>query len=204
MREPRSHRIRRPQTRAHPHPGALDDLRFMRETMARSVSFTAVPGWGQVAMGSTALAASFVANRQQSSSAWLQVWLAEAMIAAAIAVIAMQIKARRTATPLTSGPGRKFAFSFLPPLAAGAILTSVLYRAGLSSLLPGTWMLLYGVGVVTAGAFSVSIVPVMGSAFMLTGVAALLVPAQSSLFMAAGFGGLHLIFGTLIARRHGG
>jgi hypothetical protein len=155
-------------------------------------------------MGGTALAACWAAARQPSSLAWLQIWLGEAMLAAAIAVIAMQVKAKRTGTPLTSGPGRKFAFSFLPPLAAGAALTSVLFRAGQQPSLPGTWLLLYGVGVMTGGAFSVAVIPVMGASFMLMGVAALLAPQYGNIFMAAGFGGLHLLFGALIARRHGG
>jgi hypothetical protein len=205
MVEPRPHRIRRAHTRSRSLPdGAIDDLRFIRDTMARSASFTAVPGWGQVAMGSTALAASWIASRQTSSLSWLHAWIGEALVAAAIALVAMQIKAQRTGVPLTSGPGRKFAFSFLPPVAVGAVLTPVLFRAGLAPALPGTWLLLYGAGVVTGGAFSVAIVPVMGAAFMLTGVVALLAPALGNVCMAAGFGGLHVLFGILIARRHGG
>jgi len=87
----------------------------------------------------------------------------------------------------------------------GALLTLVLLQHNLISLLPGVWMLLYGIGVVAAGTFSVRIVPVMGLAFMAVGSVALFAPASlATPFMAAGFGGLHLFFGTLIARRHGG
>jgi hypothetical protein len=199
------HRIRRAHGRSRPLPvGAADDLRFIRETMARSSSFTAVPGWGQIAMGATALATAWIASRQTSSLAWFHTWIGEALVAAAIALVAVQMKAQRTAVPLTSGPGRKFAFSFLPPVAVGALLTPMLFRAGLAHSLPGTWLLLYGAGVVTGGAFSVPIVPVMGASFMLTGVVALLAPAWGNVCMAAGFGGLHILFGILIARRHGG
>ena len=205
MVDQRPHRSRRAHGRTRTLPAdAVDDLRFIRETMARSTSFTAVPGWGQVAMGATALGAAWISSRQTSSLAWLHAWIGEALVAAAIAVVAMQIKAQRTAVPLTSGPGRKFAFSFLPPVAVGALLTPVLFRAGMAHALPGTWLLLYGAGVVTGGAFSVSIVPVMGASFMLTGVVALLVPAWGNVCMATGFGGLHILFGILIARRHGG
>jgi hypothetical protein len=184
---------------------AADDLRFIRETMERSASFTAVPGWGQVAMGVTALGAAFIARLQAAPSAWLQVWLGEALVAAAIGLTATRSKAQRTGLPLTSGPGRKFAATFLPPMAAGALLTVILYRAGLVRDLPGTWLLLYGTGVVTGGAFSVAIVPVMGACFMLAGAAALFAPAAwGNYFMAAGFGGLHIGFGLWIARRYGG
>jgi hypothetical protein len=201
----RSHRIRRPHTRGATLPaGSVDDLRFIRETMARSGSFTAVPGYGQVLIGLTALAAACIASRQTLPHLWLKTWLAEAMIGASIGALAVHLKAQQTGVTLTSGPARKFAFSFLPPLAAGALLTSTLYSAGMLRSLPGTWLLLYGTGVVTGGAFSVSVVPVMGAFFMITGVLALLAPAWGNLAMAIGFGGLHIFFGLLVARRYGG
>lgn len=201
----RSHRLRRPRTRGATLPsGSVDDLRFIRETMARSASFTAVPGYGQILIGLTALAAAWIAPRQVLHYSWLKTWLAEAMLGAAIGALAVHLKAQQTGVTLTSGPARKFAFSFLPPLAAGAVLTSTLSSGGMLSALPGTWLLLYGTGVVTGGAFSVSVVPVMGACFMVTGVIALLMPAWGNAAMAIGFGGLHIFFGLLVARRYGG
>lgn len=190
---------------ASPEFTALDDLRFIRETMANSASFTAVPGWGMVAMGATALLAAMVAVWQPSPRRWITIWLVEAVVALLLALWAMERKARRSRTPLLSGPGRKFVLSFLPPLAAGALMTGVLWAVGDLRHLPGMWMLLYGTGVVTGGAFSVRIVPVMGTCFMFAGALALLAPAAwGTLLMASGFGMLHLVFGVLIARKHGG
>ncbi len=184
---------------------AMDNLRFIRQTMERAGSFTAVPGWGGVAMGLTALAAAVVASRQTAREVWLATWLAEALVAFGIAGWAMVRKSRAAKMPLLSGPGRKFALSFSPPLVVGALLTLLLYRLGLAGVLPGIWLLLYGTGIVTGGAFSVKIVPVMGLCFMLAGGAALSSPeAWGNGFLAAGFGGLHILFGILIARRHGG
>lgn len=206
----RLRRCRAPQIRAvipasTPERAAFDDLRFIRETIANSASFTAVPGWGMVGMGATALAAALLALQASTPKRWIAVWLVEAGVALLLALWTMERKARRSRTPLLSGPGRRFVLSFLPPLMAGALLTAVLYQISDVRHLPGMWLLLYGTGVVTGGAFSVRIVPVMGMCFMTGGAAALLAPASwGTAIMAAGFGALHLIFGVMIARKHGG
>jgi len=189
----------------NPVPDPAADLRFIRDTMERSASFTAVPGWGQVILGLTALASAWIAARQSNSAAWLKVWLAEALLAALIAVISTRWKANRRGLPLFTGPGRRVALGLFPPLIAGALITFLLDRAGLDSALAPAWLLLYGAGIITGGAYSVSIVPVMGLCFMATGAIAVVAPAAwANWFLAAGFGGLHIIFGFLIARRHGG
>jgi len=184
---------------------AADHLRYIRETMERAGEFTAVPGWGGVAMGITALTAAFFAARQPSPRAWLAVWLIEAFVAVAIAAPAAATKAHRANSTLFSGPGRKFLFSFAPPIIVGGLLTFALYNAGAVAALPGAWLLLYGTAIVTGGAFSVRVVPVMGLCLMCLGAVALFVPAAwGDAFMAAGFGVLQIGFGLWIARHHGG
>lgn len=184
---------------------AIDSLRYIRETMERASSFTAVPGWGGVAMGLTAIAASFVAARQRSAEGWLLTWLLEGVLALAVGVVSMRRKASAASLPLWSAPARKFAFSFVPPLMVGALLTTMFFRTGLARAIPGTWLLLYGSGVVAGGAFSVPLVPVMGACFMAEGAVALFLPLSwANTALAAGFGGLHIVFGLIIARRYGG
>ncbi len=189
-----------------PESGSMiEDLRFIRRTIENSTSFTAVPGWGMTAMAAVATVAAGTAARQAKLERWLLTWMVAAMVALGIALWTMQRKAVRARVPLLSGPGRRFLLNFVPPLLVGALLTAVLYRQGATAAIPGIWLLLYGTAVVSGGAFSVRIVPVMGSAFMLVGAAALLAPAAwANWFMLAGFGGLHLLFGILIARSHGG
>jgi hypothetical protein len=197
--------VRTPQTGSGLVPDLADDLRFIRDTMERSAAFTAVSGWGQVFVGLTALLAAWLAVGQGHGFAWLRVWLAEGVLAVAIALLSCTWKANRRGLPLFSGPARKVALGLAPPMVAGAFLTFLLFRSGLQSALPAAWLLLYGAGIIAGGAFSVAIVPVMGVCFMLLGSLAALGPAAwGNWFLAAGFGGLHIAFGFFIARRHGG
>jgi hypothetical protein len=187
------------------HDRAMDNLRFIRETMERASSFTAVPGRGMVVIGLTALVASYLAARKTWFSSWLQVWIIEAAIALAISIVAISRKARAANESLVSRPARKFVLSLTPPWLAAALLTLVLYRARLTDCVPGMWLLLYGAGVVTGGAFSVRVVPVMGLVFMILGAVTLFLPVSlDDWMMAAGFGGLHIVFGLIIARKYGG
>jgi len=184
---------------------AADHLRYIRETMERAGEFTGVPGWGGVAAGMTAIVAAFLASRQVAPVRWLAIWLVEAILALAILAPAMAAKSRRVAGQILSGPGRRFALSFSPPVLVGALLTLALVRAGLYGLLPAVWLLLYGTAVVSGGAFSVRVVPVMGLCLIALGAVALIAPAAwGDFFMAVGFGGAHIGFGLWIALRYGG
>jgi len=156
-------------------------------------------------MGASALVAAGVSLLARTPEEWLGIWLAEAFLAAAIGIWAIAAKARRSGVPLFAGPARRFLLTLSPPLAAGALATLALSRSGAMAVLPGLWLLFYGTAVVTGGAFAVRIVPVMGLGFMvLGGIALFCPPSWGTAFLVAGFGGLHIVFGILIARRYGG
>jgi hypothetical protein len=184
---------------------AADNLRYIRDTMERAASFTAVPGWGGVIVGFTALVAgtfSFGHPPQEQFA----IWVSEAFLALIIACFAVRFKSKRLSISLLqSRAARRALLSFMPPLLAGAVMSAVLYRLNAFSVMPGMWLLLYGAAVVTGGAFSVRIVPVMGLCFMVVGATSMLTPpAWGNGFLMLGFGALHVAFGLVIARRHGG
>ena len=187
------------------HDRAMDNLRYIRETMELATAFTGISGWGEIAIGITALVASAIAALQTTFNAWLAVWIAEGLISLLIAGWSMDRKTRAIKMPLGSGPGRKAVFSLTPPMIAGGLLTIVLVQAGLINAIPGVWLLLYGTGVITGGMYSVKVVPIMGLCLMALGALALFSPpAFGNWFMAVGFGGLHVVFGAIIVRKYGG
>ena len=187
------------------HSQALANLRFIRRTMESAGQFTAVPGAGGVCMGATAIVAAALAHGR-SATGWLTVWTAEALLGVFTAFLFARRKARKIERPLLGGPGRKFLLALLPPIFVAALLTTVLWRAGLlQAFAPGLWLLLYGCGIVAGGAFSVRVVPIMGFCFLVLGAVALFSPpAWGDVWLAAGFGGTQIVFGLVIARNYGG
>lgn len=187
------------------HEHALNNLRYIREAMERASAFTSIPGWGGVGVGLTAIATAVLTHPFAGTRRWLLGWLGCAVVAAVIAAITMFRKARRANVSFNGAPARRFFSSYFAPIAAGAALTYALGHAGLYAVLPATWLLLYGASFISSGAFSIPVVPVMGVCFMVMGVLACFVPVSvGNLFLGAGFGGLHVAFGVVIARRYGG
>jgi hypothetical protein len=186
------------------HAHAMDNLQYIRRTLERAGEFTAVPGKGGVLMGVVGLVASRLAMLRPGAAGWLAVWTSAAIVAMAIGIAGAALKSRRFHTSLFSGPSRKFVAGFAPSLLAGAVMTLVFYRAGISGFLPGVWLLLYGAAVLAGGYTSVRVVPIMGACFMCVGTVALLLPGWNDVLLPVGFGGLHLIFGSIIAVKYGG
>ena len=187
------------------HNRAMDNLQFISETMERSAVFTSVPGYGGALMGATAIGAAIIAHNQPSRETWLIVWLVESLLAFLIGLFALWQKAKNSNVSLVSVPARKFASAFAPPVVAGVILTALFYYRGFYEFLPCAWLTLYGTAVVTGGAYSVRIVPLVGWIFIVLGAVAAFAPAVwGNFLMAAGFGALHIVFGLIVARRYGG
>jgi len=190
-------------TPIHEQQDAKETLAYIRQTMESASTFTAVSGWGLVAVGALGLLAAGLAWSTRVP-ADLRVWIPTAVLSVAVAGWSTAIKARRLEAPLWSGSLRKIAWVMSPALVSGALLTYALLQAGAAPLLPGTWLALYGAGVSAGGVFSVRALRWMGLEFVVLGAVALLAPPTGLVLLALGFGGLHLAFGAYIVRRHGG
>ena len=202
------------------HDYAADNLQFIRQAMERSGSFTGISGVATIAMGFFAILGAWVASwRLPLYDWWLWMWFVTATLGCFVGVAGMIAKARRTGTPVWAGPGKRFMFSFAPPIAAGIVLTDTMYVTAQEESMPVLWMLLYGVAIITGGAFTVRIVPLFGACFMVAGAVlhstryypALYMGAPvlgtmtiTDLTLAAVFGTLHILFGIIVYLRYGG
>jgi hypothetical protein len=228
MSNPKNIRPLPPAERIPLHARAADNLAFIRTTMANSTEFTGVSGVGMMGMGVVGLIGAWLATRWESAEVlrrspqaytvsdqwWLDCWTGVAIIGCALGVLGLVFKSRKHGTPVLFGAGRKFLLNFSPAIVAGIALSQMLYVNGLDRYLPAVWLLMYGVAVISGGAFSIPIIPVMGVCFMLAGVLTFFLPQTvlnapgtvrpTDIVLAASFGGLHLGFGALIARKHGG
>ncbi len=189
-----------------PSPVALDDrtrdnIRFIRETMERAGSFTAVPGWGGVALGITALGAATIASRMSPPRDWLLIWLCELALAVAIAGWTTLSKARRSGTSLLTGPARRFAYSFAPPILAGAHDCRDGSARGRGRSLEMA-AALRNCCLSRRVRFDRCGFRSMGLCFVVLGGSSLC-PDWGNAFLAAGFGLLHILFGAVIARNYG-
>ena len=186
---------------------AIRQIEAIRTTMDRTAQFTAISGRGAIFLGVLALGTVFVGGSPSASdpARWLWTWLACGIIGFVVGVGATYFKARASEQPLFGVSGRRFMFGLLPALGAGAFLSGVFLQLGAYSFLPGVWLLLYGLGVVAAGANSVVAVRAMGISFMLLSVPALLGPeAWGMPLLAVGFGVIHIATGVWIVRNYGG
>jgi len=184
---------------------AADQLAFIRDTMVRAGRFTAVSGAGTILSGVIGTTAAVLTPLANGPEQRLAIWLAAAGITIPLSLVAVARKAARSGQSLRTGPARTFALAFAPALAVGALLTLAMVRAAEWDMLPGVWLTCYGAAVVSAGAFSVRAVPVLGTVLVAIGTAALFLPAATHVWLLGlGFGLTHLVFGFFIARYHGG
>lgn len=172
--------------------------------MESATAFTGVSGKGYVLAGVSALIATWLAAQQATALTWLGVWMLELLLAGSVALLMTLHKSEQQGKSLWSASGRKLLLAFIPAMGVGGVLTLALFLRGDLTLLPGIWLSVYGAAVTTAGAHSVRIVPVMGGCFMLLGALTLLLALPADLLLGLGFGGLHIVFGLLLWRHHGG
>jgi len=188
---------------------ALGTLAYIRASIESSSSMD-VPGMAGIVMGIIGVLAAIVVSLPRWAAHWLGIWLAAAALALVLggALVARQTAQRGHARYL--GPLRKFLLCLCPALLAGAVLTLVFGTGGMTNVIPGMWLLLYGCAVLSASTVTVAgiarLICIMGGLFVALGLMTFALPATAhTAMLGLGFGVLHIIFGFLIGRSsHGG
>jgi hypothetical protein len=179
---------------------AIATLRYIRASMDGAGN-VAIPGSAGIAMGGIGLIAAALSLTPNLARYWLPIWVVAAPIAAMVGALLLTTSGSVATFVATGTPGRKLALGLLPSLFAGAVITAILWRADLTAPIPGTWLLLYGCALVSASVTTTAIVAWMGVGFAGLGIVALISPVAVHVpLLATGFGGLHILFGILIAR----
>jgi hypothetical protein len=187
---------------------ALGTLSYIRSSIDAAGSL-AVPGAAGIVMGTIGMIASALTSVPALHTQWLGIWLAAAIAAFLMGGMLVVRQATERGRPLISGPLRKFLLCLCPALIAGAMLTFIFWQEGLERFIPGAWLLLYGSSVISAStvtnASNMRVIILMGTLFVVLGLAAFALPAPShTLILGLGFGLLHLIFGLVIGRMNHG
>ena len=183
---------------------ALGTLAYIRSSIELSGSMV-VPGTAGVLMGSIGILAAIIASTPRWAAHWLTIWALAGGTAFLVGGALMAREAAQSGHARYLGPVRKFLLCLCPALLAGAVLTFVLWHAGMERLLPGTWLLLYGCAVLSASTVTIPstmrLIGIMGTLFVILGsLGFALPPAEHTALLGLGFGALHIVFGILIGR----
>jgi hypothetical protein len=183
---------------------ALGTLAYIRTSIESSGSM-AVPGMAGVVMGCIGVIVAILASTAWGGPHWLVIWVAAGGTAFLVGGALMAREAAQSGHARYLGPVRKFLLCLCPALLAGAVLTFVLWHAGIEELLPGTWLLLYGCAVLSASTVTIAstmrLICIMGVLFVALGSIAFALPSGGhTAILGLGFGALHIIFGLLVGR----
>jgi hypothetical protein len=183
---------------------AAATLRYIRASMEGAVSL-AVPGSAGIALGVLAFITAAISSAPGLSDYWLGIWLGASLIGAGVGGTLVVRESSLRSLRLIGTPLRKFVLCLTPSLFAAVIMTAVLWSSGDLHAIPGTWLLLYGCALITASSATTRTIGVLGGCFALLGLIAFLLPDRLQILMlAAGFGGLHIVFGFVIGRANHG
>jgi hypothetical protein len=183
---------------------ALGTLAYIRASIDSSSSMD-VPGMAGIVMGVIGVLAAILVSVPRWSAQWLGIWLSAAALALLFGGALVVRQYVRRGHTRYFGPARKFLLCLCPALFAGAVLTVVSWTAGMTGIIPGMWLLLYGCAVLSAGTVTIAgisrLIGVMGALFAVLGVITFILPgAAHTIMLGLGFGVLHIVFGILIGR----
>lgn len=195
---------------------ARDHLRVIRQTMERSTQYSTLSGWSGILIGIVAIVGVYLTRSmlggqpvaiqtvRDAAPRLGLLWATALVLSVAIEFLYNKRRATRVGKRVVSRLGAHILLAALPAFLACGVLTAFFYEHNLLPYILGIWMLCYGLAICAVGLFSARPVTYLGSAFVVSGAITMLAPLTIHLYMMAlTFGGFHIIYGIVMARRHG-
>ena len=188
---------------------ALGDISNIRKQVALTTQFR---GYGPATLAATGILALLAAAAQSAwvpepaghMQAYLRIWLATAVISAALTGTQMYTRTRRIHSGLSDEMIRIAVEQFLPSVGAGFLITLVLTRFVPSAfwMLPGLWQVIFSLGIFSSCRFLPRPMVAAGAWYLLTGLICLALGDERALApwtMGLAFGaGQLLVAGVLL------
>jgi hypothetical protein len=156
---------------------ALGDIGSIRRQVARTTEFR---GYGPATLAATGAMAVLAATAQalwapdplNHMAPYLGIWIATAVLSAALVGVQMHTRARRIHSALSDEMIHLAVEQFMPALGAGALITLVLARGApaVQALLPGIWQVVFSLGVFSSCRFLPRPMLAAGVWYLLTGL----------------------------------
>ncbi len=176
---------------------AGETLDVIRTLMERGTHYRNLSGHAGVAAGCVALIGA-------AARAWLKTpfsltWGLVFTLAMSAAVFYTARMARENGEVFWTRQARTIVLALTPAFFAAVVLSYVLDAVGQRGMLPGIWMLMWGVGALAMSFFTPRVIWMLGSAFLACGAATLLAGLQDdALTMGLTFGAIHLLYGVIL------
>ncbi len=179
--------------------GQLADIRRMME---KSTKFVSLSGFSGIIIGCYALVATWLTGRllvQQQDNAVGEIIVLGAVVLVLSLATALYLTYRRSKkmNQPFMGPGSKQLFSALViPLVTGGVLAMILIVGEVYWMVAPVLLLFYGLAISGASRFSHPELLYMGLSQVILGLLAAWLPQYGLIFWGAGFGMIHILYGT--------
>ena len=192
----------------------LENLKEIRSLMERSSKFLSLSGFSGISAGVCALIGAWYAHQKIHIDALYLLFdpavrhevVPLLLIDATLVLISALIlgsfftirKARKQGLTVWNSTSKRLLVSMLVPLFAGGLFClGLLYNGFFWICFPAT-LVFYGIALVNASKYTVQDTYYLGLGQIILGIVSLFLAKWNLIFWAAGFGVLHIIYGTVM------
>jgi len=194
----------------------LKDISEIKDIMHKSTRFMSLSGLSGILAGIYALIGAFVANmlltgydgNYMANENMLPIGILEIILIVVGLVVALlsfitgfiltKRRAKKNDEKIWTSLSKQLLQHFLIPMVAGGLLVLLLINKGYYGLVAPLTLIFYGLALVSASKYTLSLIKYLGLIEILLGLLAFYFFGNGLLFWALGFGVLHIVYGALM------